>query len=279
MIRPTLILGSILVLAACGGGGGGGGGGLSESLATTQAAYQIIDLDTGAVRAAGTVDGLATDPALRDRYLVLRRLPTRSAVSGQAPGTFAVQPDETPTSSAQPPCYLAVFELTRGQWRRLAGDTPWTLVLPANLAGTGGDDLPACGISHQRAVAVLAAARARGLELRLPSDVVWESAARAGYAVFPWGESRDVAVVAGAAVVAETASVLGPQPVGQRAAAPSGCYDLVGNLAEWTAEGHLRGGSWNDPLGLARPANVVVAESDVPYAQAGLRVTFQPASR
>lgn len=277
MIRPSLILGSLLVLAACGGGGGGGG--LSQDLATTQAAYQIIDLETGAVRSAGEVAGLATDPALRDRYLVLRRLPTRSAVSGQVPGTFAVQPDETPRSSAQPPCYLAVFELTRGQWRRLAGDTPWTLVLPANLAGTGGDDLPACGISHERAVAVLSAARARGLDLRLPSDVVWESAARSGQAVFPWGESRDGAVVAAAALVAETASGLGPQPVGQRAAAPSGCYDLVGNVAEWTAEGHLRGGSWNDPLGLARPANIVVAESDVPYAQAGLRVTFQPASR
>jgi hypothetical protein len=277
MIRQSAILGSLLVLAACGGGGGGGGG-LSQDLASTQAAFQVIDLDTGAVRAAGEVAGLASDPALRDRYLVVRRLPTRTAVTGQAPGTFAVQPDETLASSAQAPCYIAVFELTRGQWKRLAGDEPWTLV-GGGLAGTGGDDLPACGISHARALAVLAAARARGLELRLPSDVVWESAARSGGAIFPWGESRDATVVAAAAVVAETASALGPQPVGQRAAAPSGCYDLVGNLAEWTAEGHLRGGSWNDPLSLARPANIVEAESDLPYAQAGLRVTFQPASR
>jgi hypothetical protein len=276
MIRQSAILGSLLVLAACGGGGGGGG--LSQDLASTQAAFQVIDLDTGAVRAAGEVAGLASDPALRDRYLVVRRLPTRTAVTGQAPGTFAVQPDETLASSAQAPCYIAVFELTRGQWKRLAGDEPWTLV-GGGLAGTGGDDLPACGISHARALAVLAAARARGLELRLPSDVVWESAARSGGAIFPWGESRDATVVAAAAVVAETASALGPQPVGQRAAAPSGCYDLVGNLAEWTAEGHLRGGSWNDPLSLARPANIVEAESDLPYAQAGLRVTFQPASR
>lgn len=277
-LRPASLLGSLLVLAGCGGGGGGGGGGLSLDLASTKAAYQVIDLDTGEVRAAGEVAGLASDPALRDRYLVVRRLPTRTAVTGQAAGTFAVQPDETPASSAQAPCYIAVFELTRGQWRRLAGDEPWTLT--GGLEGTGGDDLPACGISHARAVAVLAAARDRGLDLRLPSDVVWESAARAGSAVFPWGESRDGAVIAAAAVVAETAGAdVGPRPVGQRAAAPSGCHDLVGNVAEWTAEGHLRGGSWTDPLSLARPANIVNAESDLPYAHAGLRIVFVPASR
>jgi len=272
---------ALCVLLAIAGCGGGGGSGLSQDLAATHANYQIIDLEAGTAQAADSVPGLATDPAYRDRLLVVRRLPRRTATTGQTAGSWAAQPDETPASAELAPCYLAVFELTRAQWRRLAGDEPWTLVLPATLAGpVVGDELPAVGIAHQRAVAVLAARRARGLDLRLPGDADWESAARAGGALFPWGDARDATTVAAAAVVAETAGgVLGPQPVGVRAVAPSGCFDLVGNAAEWTAEGNLRGGSWTDALSLARPANLQAAELDVPYAHAGVRVLYQPPSR
>ena len=273
------IHGAGLVLAACLAGCGGSGD-LSGDLAATQADYQIIDLVTGGVEARAEVTDLASNPAWRDRHLVVRRLPERVAVIGQAQGTYAAQPDEIPTSHTQAPCYLAVFELTRAQWRRIASDEPWLAVQPSSLAGVGGDDLPACGISHDRAVAALTAFRQRGVDFSLPDDEVWESTAHQETAVFPWGDARDTAVVATAAVVAETAGgTIGPQAVGGRAPAPSGCYDLIGNVAEWTSAGNLRGGSWSDPLSLARPANVREVEPDLPLATAGVRVLFHPASR
>lgn len=276
--RLTLLVLAALLLTACGGGGSSGN--LSQSLATTQADYQILDLQTGTVQAAASVPNLATDPALRDRYLVVRRLPERSALTGQATGTYAAQADEVPGQTQRPPCYIAVFELTRAQWRRIAGDEPWTTIQPAEIAGTPDDTRPACAISFVRAQAALTAYRQRGLDLRLPDDATWESAARSGGALFPWGDARDGATVAAAAVVSETAgSTAGPHPVGQRVAGAYGCYDMVGNIAEWTSDGHLRGGSWADPLALARPANLVDPETDLPYATAGLRVVFTPASR
>lgn len=268
------LLFSIVALAGCGSGGGG----LSQDLATTRADFQIIDLSTGAVEAVAAIPDLASAARYRDRYLVVRRLPARGATVGQAPGTYAVQTDEVPAQATLPPCYLAVFELTRAQWQRIAGDQPWTTVQSSSLVGSGAD-LPACGISHDRAVAALAAYRLHGVDLRLPDDTTWESAARNGAAVFPWGDARDGAAIQASAVVAETAIGLGPLAVGTRQPAPSGCYDLVGNVAEWTAEGNLRGGSWSDPLCLARPANVRDLPTDIPLATAGVRVVFRPASR
>lgn len=266
---------SLFALAGCGSGGGG----LSQDLATTRADFQIIDLSTGAVEAATAIPDLASTARYRDRYLVVRRLAARSAAIGQDSRTYAAQVDEVPGQLVLPPCYIAVFELTRAQWQRIAGDQPWTTVQPSSLVGSIGGDLPACGISHDRAVAALAAYRLHGVDLRLPGDTTWESAARNGAAVFPWGDARDGAAIQASAVVAETAIGLGPLAVGTRQPAPSGCYDLVGNVAEWTAEGNLRGGSWSDPLCLARPANVRDLPTDIPLATAGVRVIFQPASR
>lgn len=271
--------GILIVLAGCGGGGGGSGQ-LATDVAATQAEYQIVDLATGAVASVSNLASVATDPSYRDRFLVVSRLPARQATLGQAPGTYGVQPDETPGQSAQTPCYIAVFEMTQGQWQRLTGSTPWTTLQPASLAGGSNPTLPACGISFDQAVAGLASARARGLDLRLPDDAQWESMARQGGGVFPWGDARDAATIRAAAVVAETLDGTdGPRPVGGRAAAPSGCYDVVGNVAEWSAAGNLRGGSWADTLSLARPANIREADPDIAYATAGLRVIFYPGNR
>lgn len=270
---------AVSVLLAMALGGCGGSGGLSQGLATTLADYQVIDLESGAVEAKATIPDLLTNPALRDRYLVVRRLSQRTAAIGQNPLTFAVQADEVPDSSSLPPCYLAVFELTRAQWYRIAMTTPWTTVQDAALIGSGGDTLPACGISQVQAVAALASMRSRGLDLHLPDDATWESAARAGSALFPWGDDKDHATLVASAVIAETTTGIGPQAVGGRAAGASGCYDMVGNVAEWTSAGNLRGGSWNDPLSLARPANIRDLPTDIPLATAGVRVVYRPASR
>lgn len=273
------LLALLALLAGCGGGGGGAGQ-LAADVAATQAEFQVLDLDTGTVKPAASIAGLATDQTYRGRYLVVNRLPEQGSSVGQAPGTYAAQGDETLHQTTQPPCYVGVFELTRGQWRHITGSEPWTTLQPASLASGTDDALPACGISFEQAVAGLAAARARGLDLRLPDDDTWEAIARHGGGVFPWGDARDAATVGAAAVVGETlGGTDGPRPVGGRAAAPSGCYDLVGNVAEWSAAGNLRGGSWADTLSLARPANIREADPDVAYATAGLRVLYYPASR
>jgi len=278
-LRPWAALPGLLALLA-GCGGGGGAGQLATDVAATQAEFQIVDLDTGAVTSADNLANLATNPTYRDRYLVVSRLPDRRATLGQDPGTYAAQADETPQQIAQAPCYIAVFEMTQGQWQRLTGSAPWSTLQPASLAGGSDPTLPACGISFDQAVAGLTTARARGLDLRLPDDSQWESIARHGGGVFPWGDARDAATITATSVVAETLDGTdGPRPVGGRAAAPSGCYDVVGNVAEWSAAGNLRGGSWADTLSLARPANIREADPDIAYATAGLRVLFYPANR
>jgi formylglycine-generating enzyme required for sulfatase activity len=67
-------------------------------------------------------------------------------------------------------------------------------------------------------------------------------------------------------------------PVGSFAngATPEGVFDLAGNIWEWTAEGHLRGGPWC--LGENVMASAVIAREDPERAddKSGFRVVVEP---
>ena len=81
-----------------------------------------------------------------------------------------------------------------------------------------------------------ASAYARFVGKRLPRAVEWEKAARGteGYA-YPWGN----AWVDGACNYrAQGGGVGGPAPVGsfEKDRSPYGCYDMAGNVREWTAD-------------------------------------------
>jgi formylglycine-generating enzyme required for sulfatase activity len=273
---------ALLVLAGCKGGTGVGAGGMVTAsgpmpqVDATRATWQLVDLASGASTPLAVAPDPA-DPALTDRYMLFRYLPPGLAAQlGQAPGTFARQDDEPLRPAVLSAVYIAVFETTRAQWLRIAGSAPWAVPAVAAVDGGGGMDLPATGLGAVPVAAALAAWNAgHAGALSLPSDEVWEVAARAGTATtFPWGEDRSLAVVAQHAVVREGAAA-GPAAVGRRRANALGLHDMVGNAWELTAGGWARGGSWADALALARPANRRAVPDDG-WATVGVRLVWRP---
>ena len=198
--------------------------------------YLILDLSNSTRTTASAVPDLATNTAYRDGQMVFRRVEVGSGAA-----------------------WVAVFEVTQGQWSRIAGTTPWTAI-PTALVGMAavGTDVPAFNISYEEVAAGLGAWNAgRSLRLEVPTDSEWNAAA--GSATWSWGNAGDRPTVEANAAVYETQDgTTGPRAVGAKAANARGFYDLAGNLWEWTAPGiAVRGGSWHDPLTAATTANRV----------------------
>jgi formylglycine-generating enzyme required for sulfatase activity len=279
---------SVILLTGCGGGGGGakldhalGDGAGAPS--TTPPAYLVLDLRSGASVRTASVPGLATDPLYRDALMAFRLVDCGSAQVGTAASGLGAVIDPPAATVAVAPFYLAVFETSQAQWRRLAGTTPWTGLVSATSPDDVrvGDAYPAIGISIDAAVAACASGVAtRFGQLALPSDVQWEAACRAGSTgAYAWGGSATRAQIAAAALVWSTADgVRGARPVGVGEANAFGLYDMHGNVWEPTREGHLRGGSWNDPLAGARAANRAPIDPATAHLLVGVRFTYQPAA-
>lgn len=271
----------VVVLAGCGIGVGGGSGadadgqigpgdGLVSDVAGTTAPWLVLDLATGRVVGRQEPPAIADD-GMRDRYLAFRRIGSGSTRIGT--GAVARQDDEVVRQAGHGAYYIAVCELTRAQWRRLAGSEPW---LAQPIVAGAGDGLPALGVSWDDAQAMLTAVRlADGARLRLPNAVEWEVAARAGSAAsFPWGEGDTAGMAGRYALTAETGAA--PAPVASLAPNAFGLYDMCGNAWELTADGTIRGGSWEDALVLARPANHAEIEPDTRHESVGLRLVYAP---
>jgi formylglycine-generating enzyme required for sulfatase activity len=263
----------IAVMSGCTGDDEGLDDGLSELVGT----YQVVDLDDGSVTTRTAIADLATKASYRDQELVFKLVEPGTVQLGSEDGAFAAQNDEPRTSATVERYYLAVFELTQAQWRRIADTTPWQDIDSALIGGDSAiaDGRPACNLSHDTIAAVFAAWSARyAPDLVLPTAVEWEGACRAGAATtYPWGEARDENTVATWAVTWEiTAGAGGARAVGARQANAAGIYDMVGNVWEATADDALRGGSWLDDLPQARPANTVTLYSTaVAYPTLGVR--------
>jgi formylglycine-generating enzyme required for sulfatase activity len=111
-------------------------------------------------------------------------------------------------------------------------------------------------------VDALAYARWRGEQegrrYRLPTEAEWEKAARGTDGrYFPWG-NRWRPERANAEYRVGGTSEVGSYPEG---ASPYGCFDMAGNVFEWTASEFLDGqavikggGSWDDQPGVCRAA-------------------------
>lgn len=83
-----------------------------------------------------------------------------------------------------------------------------------------------------------------GRSVRLPTDAEWAWAARGRHGrVYPWGDEWSATRCnwgdGGASDGFPKAAPVGSFPSG---ATPEGVHDLAGNIWEWVAEGHLRGG-------------------------------------
>jgi formylglycine-generating enzyme required for sulfatase activity len=188
--------------------------------------------------------------------------------------------------------WMAKFETTQGEWRRVAGEFPDRQ--PSTEFGLG-DDVPMYWVNYEEAQSFCArltrSAQQAGTlpadwQFRLPTEAQWEYACRAG---------TTTATAFGDAVGREHANFLG-DPNGDernppaRKAVPVGRYrpngwglcDMHGNIFEWCRDWYharlpggvdpdlsavrgvanrdgsysrcRRGGAWNDPLPFIRSA-------------------------
>ena len=278
---PLVALFVLLALTSCGSGTGDSDDALTGAVGSTRAHYQVLELATGRVTAAGTLSDLASNPAYRTTHLVFRLVEVASGTVGSTSSQLGAAIDPVATAVGSSSFYLAVFETTQAHWQAIAGTTPWTL-LASNDGGDDvriGDDLPAVGLSHDLATAAMTTYRtARGVTLTLPSDTQWEVACRAGgTGIWTWGDTAAPATVTAAAVVWETAGATrGARAVGGRVPSALGFFDLHGNVWELTSAGNLRGGSWNDPLATARAAHRAPIDPATRHLLAGVRLVYVP---
>lgn len=180
------------------------------------------------------------------------------------------QRDEDLRNVEVAPFLISRFELTRGQWRRLAGPQPsaWESGISHNGdAAPIGDQHPADSIDWQSAVTALGRR-----QMRLPTEAEWEYACRAGTDT-PWWPGDRPADLQGAANVhdatsARATSTWGPSapirdgfaalaPVGHGRANAFGLYDVHGNVWEWCS-GSYNGGSGPEALRVCRGGSLAL---------------------
>jgi len=117
------------------------------------------------------------------------------------------------------------------------------------------DDYPVVDVSYYEAEAYAA-----WVGKRLPSEEEWEKAARGDNGlIYPWGDEFDPKKCN-----TTESGGKGPTPVTEYpdGASTYGCYDMAGNVWEWTKSNHpatikakvLRSGAWHDSRGFARCA-------------------------
>lgn len=311
-----LLLTSVaIVLTGCGVGAGGDQGELERDLGfSTDASYVMVDLDAQTVLPLAEMPAdLDTNDRWRSSAILFRQVP---AVTGLVLGlgkeyrsmSHSVDlNDENQRFSASteskvsiPSFYMSVFEVTRGQWRRLAGSEPWkentvrggmVRFSSVQVGNQEMDGLPACGMTADQIDVLLAA---QGwCRLALPSRNQWEYACRGKVTTpYPWGDGTDFSVFSPFAVLQTDKSLLedgvqlptSPAVVGiGRTGNAFGLWDMVGNIAEFTSdrinvtqEALVCGGSWSDVVRNARATNAVRLAKDLPHPLVGLRLVVKP---
>lgn len=116
--------------------------------------------------------------------------------------------------------YIGRFEVTQQQWKKIMGYNP---------SFFKGDDHPVDNVTWDQAQAFIKKLNDRDTSrtYRLPTEFEWEYAARAGAADdIAWSEIRLQAQIG-------TSST---NRVGQKMPNAWGCYDMLGNVWEWTQD-------------------------------------------
>lgn len=178
---------------------------------------------------------------------------------GCSPGDSECQNDEKPAHTVSIKAFrMGKTEVTQAQWRAVMGGNP------SHFSNCGGD-CPVEQVSFDDVQDFIAQLnRQTGQHYRLPSEVEWEYACRAGRTQIYCG-SGDVDAVAWVNNNSDNRT----HPVGQKRQNDFGLYDMSGNVWEWTkdcwhdnyngapsdnvawttggdcARRVLRGGSWN----------------------------------
>jgi len=232
---------------------------------------------SSAGRAQPPADAVTNSVGMR-----LVRVAPGTFLMGSPPGEPLRQEEETPHEVTLTRAFrIAATEVTEQQWLAL---------MPSGHGLQAGGDRPVASVSWREAQEFcLELSRKEGTTYRLPSEAEWEHACRAG-ATAATTAGTDLAAVAWYAENSEGTT----HPVGLKAANAWGIHDMLGNVAEWTADVYapyprdpevrdpagpptgstrvVRGGSWRSfPPALRCAARMGTPES-YQLAHLGLRV-------
>lgn len=248
---------------------------------TTPPDYMVVDLmGSTSLRYYACADALpgsdnarnslgVNHPIYKKDKLVMRRVPAEGVTfTAGSPETGdesygRTGPRETPHKvTLTNDFYMAVFETTQGQWKRLAptagdygqtvtgDDYPVSMVVNSDLRGwIWPEDRATRDLSGNTTCLIARMREDFGIDFDLPTDAQWEYACRAGCSSslyngqnFPsdWWERFDGvdAVMPQVDEIAWYRSNAGGtiHPVGQKKPNDWGFYDMLGNTAEWVLD-------------------------------------------
>ncbi len=194
-------------------------------------------------------------------------------------GSQSGDKDESPprTHRIRSPFYFSKYEVTQGQWENIMRTRPWD--------GRGyvkvGENFPAVYVNWLEVRDFIT--RLNKLEgcscYRLPTEIEWEYAARAGSrSVYSFGNDEN-RLTEYAWYSKNAMRQRFAHAVGQKSANPWGLYDMHGNVWEWVADWHnedlgprIRGGSWGSPASSLRSANRSAAPANHQTSNIGFRI-------
>lgn len=153
---------------------------------------------------------------------------------------------------------ISRYEVTFAQWDACVADGGCNGYRPAD-EGWGRGRRPVINVHYGNAVSYVEWLRRKtGQRYRLPSEAEWEYAARAGTSSwFPFGNSADPAKANFGNNVGRTL------PVGSYPPNAFGLHDMIGNVAEWTADCHHDGFAGAPADGSAWDAHLACPERNV----------------
>jgi len=146
--------------------------------------------------------------------------------------------------------YMGKYEVTQKEWKAIMGNNP---------SSFKGDNLPVENVSWKDVQEFIKKLNQKedGNKYRLPTEVEWEYAARAGTST-NWSFGDDENKLKEYAWYDQNSNSQ-THPVGQKKPNGFGLYDVHGNVWEWVQDSDGsrrvgRGGSWFDGAGSARSA-------------------------
>jgi formylglycine-generating enzyme required for sulfatase activity len=212
-------------------------------------------------------------------------------------GTFAMGSNDDPSEKpirrvTVAPFALSKYPITVREWKACVAAGA------CSYSPTGNDDAPVTNMSWndaQQFVAWLSGTTQK--PFRLPSEAVWEYAARGGKTTkFWWGEQFQVGM-ANCRGCSEPYDATQPLNVGSFKPNPFGLHDMGGGVDQWVEDcWHknyhgapldsspwidsgctsrvIRSGSWRNDASYVRPANRDHYDTDVRYPTHGFRVAL-----
>lgn len=208
----------------------------------------------------------------------------RPVVEKTIANSFAMQSKEVTVGAYQQfvsnTNYKTKAEKNRGCAYYLNGEPVWEASLNWRNPGfEQANDFPAVCLTYNDAKAYADWLSGQtGQKFRLPNEVEWEYAARAGSKTeYPWGNEIGKNL-ANCGWCGSEYSNRSAAPVGSFAPNAFGIYDTVGNVWEWThkaaqqSDVTVRGGAWNFAPSLARASTRLILAPDFRANYIGFRL-------